>query len=642
MSRPSRLYAIAACAAGLLLLLILRQIDAAPDSGIGALILFDSTEPRIAVALLCGAALGLSGAVLQAVLRNPLAEPTTLGTAAGAQLGIVAATLWLPLTSWYARELAASLGAISATALTCALAWRRGLSPLPLILSGLLVSLFCGAIAALFAVLHTDQLGAVFLWATGSLVQYDWSSTRVLAPQLAVAGGLLFLLARAIGILSLDDGTAQGLGLGTGRVRLAAVGLAVLLSAAVTSTVGVIGFVGLAAPPLARLAGARQTHTQLLWAPLTGALLLGLADQLLQVNARAAAMLPTGTVTALLGGPLLLVLLPRLRDNPGVRDSGWPVRRMRSSVMPWLFLLGLLALTLAVALTLGRNGQGWSWGLGRHGVLFDWRWPRVLASLAAGSALAAAGAILQRLTGNALASPEMLGLSSGSVAGVILAVLLFGAAGQSVTLTAAMLGGAAVLGALLVIGRRSGYAPQRFLLAGIAITTIMSAVTAFLLASGDVRMRMLLSWLNGSTYLVMPPLAMAAASLCAVLLASLALLARPLTILPLGGVAASAIGHETAKGRLGLLLMAAALTAIGTLVVGPLTFVGLLGPQAAMAVGFRRAVPHAVAAALLGGLVMVAADFLGRNILFPYQLPAGLLACLIGCPMMLMATRRGR
>ncbi|MGF0746801.1 iron chelate uptake ABC transporter family permease subunit, partial [Klebsiella pneumoniae] len=152
-----------------------RQALWQPDVDDIAQMLFHySLLPRLAVALLVGAGLGLVGVLFQQVLRNPLAEPTTLGVATGAQLGITVTTLWA-IPGVLASQFAALAGACLVGALVFGVSWGKRLSPVTLILAGLVVSLYCGALNQLMVIFHHDQLQSMFLWSTGTLTQTDWS-----------------------------------------------------------------------------------------------------------------------------------------------------------------------------------------------------------------------------------------------------------------------------------------------------------------------------------------------------------------------------------------------------------------------------------------------------------------------------------
>ncbi|EIT7186002.1 Fe(3+)-hydroxamate ABC transporter permease FhuB [Serratia sp. SRS-8-S-2018] len=603
-----------------------------------------SLLPRLTVSLLAGAGLGLVGVLFQQVLRNPLAEPSTLGVAAGAQLGLTIATLWVLPGGEFTRQLAAMVGAIVVGGLVFGVAWGKRMSPVTLILAGLVLGLYCGAVNSLLALFHYDQLQGMFLWGTGALNQQDWSAVQFLLPRLLVAGALAALLLRPLTLLGLDDGVARNLGLGLSMARFCALGLAIIFSAMLVSAVGVIGFIGLFAPLMAKMLGARRLAHRMMLAPLLGALLLWLTDQVMLGVTQVWREIPTGAATALFGAPLLLWLLPRLRSaaTPPPMNLGDKVPAERGNLPGWILLGGLVLLIgLTLALMLGKNAGGWHWSLGAElDALLPWRWPRVLSALAAGMMLAVAGTLIQKLTGNPMASPEVLGISSGAAFGVVM--MLFMVPGDAFVwlLPAGSLGAAVTLLIIMIAAGRGGFSTERMLLAGIALSTAFTTVIFLLLASGDPRMGGLLTWLSGSTYSVEPAQALRTALVAAGLMILAPLCRRWLTILPLGGATARSVGIALTPARLTILLLAATMTAMATLTVGPLSFVGLMAPHMARMLGFRRALPQMVIAALLGGLLMVFADWCGRMLLFPYQIPAGLLATFIGAPYFVYLLRK--
>ncbi|MBH2730669.1 Fe(3+)-hydroxamate ABC transporter permease FhuB [Serratia marcescens] len=603
-----------------------------------------SLLPRLTVSLLAGAGLGLVGVLFQQVLRNPLAEPSTLGVAAGAQLGLTITTLWVLPGGEFTRQLAAMVGAIVVGGLVFGVAWGKRMSPVTLILAGLVLGLYCGAVNSLLALFHYDQLQGMFLWGTGALNQQDWSAVQFILPRLLVAGALAALLLRPLTLLGLDDGVARNLGLGLSMARFCTLGLAIIFSAMLVSAVGVIGFIGLFAPLMAKMLGARRLAHRMMLAPLLGALLLWLTDQVMLGVTQVWREIPTGAATALFGAPLLLWLLPRLRSaaTPPPMNLGDKVPAERGNLPAWILVGGLVLLIgLTLALMLGKNAGGWHWSLGAElDSLLPWRWPRVLSALAAGMMLAVAGTLIQKLTGNPMASPEVLGISSGAAFGVVM--MLFMVPGDAFVwlLPAGSLGAAATLLIIMIAAGRGGFSTERMLLAGIALSTAFTTVIFLLLASGDPRMGGLLTWLSGSTYSVEPAQALRTALVAAGLMVLAPLCRRWLTILPLGGATARSVGIALTPARLTILLLAAVLTAMATLTVGPLSFVGLMAPHMARMLGFRRALPQMVIAALLGGLLMVFADWCGRMLLFPYQIPAGLLATFIGAPYFVYLLRK--
>lgn len=616
---------------------------ASPDiDNIQQMLFHYSLLPRLAISLLVGAGLGLVGVLFQQVLRNPLAEPTTLGVATGAQLGITITTLWA-LPGALTSQFAALAGACVVGALVFGVAWGKRLSPVTLILAGLVVSLYCGAINQLLVLFHHDRLQSMFLWSTGTLTQTDWSVVLRLWPQLAGGVVLTLLLLRPLTLMGLDDGVARNLGLALSLARLAALTLAIVLSALLVNAVGIIGFIGLFAPLLAKMLGARRLLARLLLASLIGALILWLSDQLILWLARVWREVSTGSVTALIGAPLLLWLLPRLRSmSAPAMDAGDKVHAERQSVL-WFSLAGLAVLVIAsfAALSFGRDAAGWHWATGDLlNDLLQWRWPRIFAALIAGVMLAVAGGIIQRLTGNPMASPEVLGISSGAAFGVVL--MLFFVPGNAFgwLMPAGSLGAAVTLLIILIAAGRGGFSPHRMLLAGMALSTAFTMLLMMLQASGDPRMAKILTWISGSTYGATGSQAIGSGIVMVVLLAMVPLCRRWLTILPLGGETARAVGMALTPARVALLLLAACLTATATMTIGPLSFVGLMAPHIARMMGFRRTMPHIVMSALTGGVMLVFADWCGRMVLFPYQIPAGLLSTFIGAPYFIYLLRK--
>ena len=601
-----------------------------------------SLTPRLAISLLVGAGLGLVGVLFQQVLRNPLAEPTTLGVATGAQLGMTVTTLWA-IPGALTSQFAALAGACIVGALVFGVAWGKRLSPVTLILAGLVVSLYCGAINQLMVIFHHDQLQSMFLWSTGTLTQTDWSIVERLWPQLLGGVMLTLLLLRPLTLMGLDDGVARNLGLALSLARLAALTLAIVISAFLVNAVGIIGFIGLFAPLLAKMLGARRLLARLMLAPLIGALILWLSDQIIIWLTRVWMEVSTGSVTALIGAPLLLWLLPRLRSMtaPSMNASD-SVAQERYHVPAWA-IAGLVILLVAIfaALAFGRDADGWRWA---NGMLLDellqWRWPRVLSALIAGMMLAVAGCIIQRLTGNPMASPEVLGISSGAAFGVVLMLFIVPGNAFGWLLPAGSVGAAVTLLIILIAAGRGGFSPHRMLLAGMALSTAFTMLLMMLQASGDPRMAQILTWISGSTYNATGTQVLQSAAVMLVLFLLVPLSRRWLTILPLGGDTARSVGIALTPARIALLLLAASLTAAATLTIGPLSFVGLMAPHIARMMGFRRTMPHIVMSTLVGGLLLVFADWCGRMIMFPYQIPAGLLSTFIGAPYFIYLLRK--
>ncbi|WP_139707607.1 Fe(3+)-hydroxamate ABC transporter permease FhuB [Aeromonas allosaccharophila] len=600
--------------------------------------------PRLAVTLLAGAALGLAGTLMQQVLRNPLASPTTLGVASGAQLALMMVTLFAPSWLLLGREWIAMAGGSLAMALVFALAWRRQLNPVVIVFAGLVINLYLAAISMGLLLFFQEELKGLLVWGSGSLVQNSWSGVSYLLPRLLAAAVLAAVLVRPLAVLELDDASARSLGVSLQHLRFAGLGLAVFVTACVVSVVGLIGFIGLAAPAMVRLLGIRQLGQRLLWSPILGALLLAATDLLLQSLSRFwPVLIPTGAMTALLGAPLLLWLIPRLGIKSGAPKANADLLVARHPAPARLIGLLLVGLMLAVVASLlfGQGMTGWSWPSWlRWQAQLEWRLPRTLAAGAAGVLLALAGTLLQRVSNNPMASPELLGVSGGTFMGVTATALLLPALPLPLMLVGGLLGAFGCLLLLVVVNRKHGFPPERILLSGIAITALFEPLQAIALANGDLRVQQLLSWMSGSTYYVTLPVAYGLVGLALLMLAACLLVNRWLDLLPMGSAVATALGIRLNRAQLAILLLVAVLTASATLVVGPLSFVGLLAPHMTKLMGLVRARWHLLGAAASGALLMVSADWVGQQILFPQEVPVGLVSTLLGGAYFMWCLRR--
>ena len=283
-------------------------------NALARLIVIDLRLPRTLLALLVGAALGLSGAVLQGLTRNPLAEPGLLGVSTGAALGAVLAIYFGAATAFgLAGPLLGLLGALLACALTFALGQGGTIS---LILAGAAVSSLTAAGIALALNFAPSPYAAyeIMNWLLGSLADKSWPQFWLLLPFVIVGGALLFTTGRALDALSLGEAQAQSLGINLNRLRLVIIMGVALAVGASTAVTGAVGFVGLVAPHLARPFVGHQPSRILFPAALGGALLLLCADiaaRLIQIGPE----LKLGVFTSLVGTPFFFWLVVRLRKT---------------------------------------------------------------------------------------------------------------------------------------------------------------------------------------------------------------------------------------------------------------------------------------------------------------------------------------
>jgi iron complex transport system permease protein len=322
VSLPLSLLAAAILLAATAGSLFLGRADIDPQALVGALtsseptvarlVLVELRLPRAVLAILAGASLGLSGAVLQGLLRNPLAEPGLLGVTAGAGFGAVI-SIYFGLSQVFglATPLMGLAGAVGAGALT--FAFGRG-STLSLILAGSAVSGLMAAFLALALNFAPSPYAAyeMSIWLLGSLSERSWDHILLAAPFVGVGLGILGTMGRDMDALTLGEAQAQSLGVNIDRTRMLAllgVGLAV---GAATSVVGAVGFIGLVAPHLVRPFVGYQPSRTLLPSMLFGAALLLLADiatRAIHTNTE----LRLGMITALVGTPFFFWLVIRLK-----------------------------------------------------------------------------------------------------------------------------------------------------------------------------------------------------------------------------------------------------------------------------------------------------------------------------------------
>lgn len=589
-----------------------------------------SALPRLSMALLTGAALGLSGSLLQQITQNRLVSPMTIGASSGAWLGLVLATLLVPTFAASHGHWAALLGALVAVGLVLLIAGRSGIGGLPLVLGGMAMNLLLGALAAGLVLINNQYTQGLFVWGAGDLAQIDWHWVQWLWPKLLLAVPVLILAPRPLSLLQLGGDAAQGRGLALWPVMLMLFLAALWLCSVSITAVGLIGFIGLLTPNLAKMLGARTARDELFYSALLGALLLLGTDALaLLANRLSGQLVPSGAAAALIGAPVLLWLARRhlAAEDPrglqlprGAERFGW-----RSAL--WVALLAVLALTVALGLARGVDGWHLQWP---SALVWSLRWPRVLTAASAGAGLAISGLLLQRLLRNPLASPDILGLSAGATLAVMLALIIFGGALLgAVAPLAAFVGSLAVLAVLMLLGRRHHYSPALMALLGISLGALLNAALQFVLAKGTGDSFALLGWLAGSTYRATPAQALWL-TVGVLLFGALAVLfQRGLTLIGIGDGVAASRGLNVPRLRLVLLVLVALLCALVTSLLGPVAFLGLLAPHIAVMLGAHRVLPQLLLAASLGAVLMLLADWVGRTLIFPLQIPVGIVASVL-------------
>jgi ferric citrate transport system permease protein len=270
----------------------------------------DFELPRILIAWLAGGALAISGAVIQGVIRNPLAAPDIIGVTKGAGLGAITLILVYPQAAVSYLPLAAFVGGLAAMLIVYLVAYRRGTTVVRLALVGIAVSALCESIIRYVMIDQQQSVGTALVWLTGSLAHVDMSAVWQFLPWVAVLVPMTVLFALRLDLLGLGDDLASGLGVGVERTRRFTLLVAVLLASSTVAVAGTIAFIGLIAPHIARrLVGSR--HAVLIPASAgIGALLLLVSDAIGR-GAHPPIELPAGMVTAFIGAPYFIYLLSR-------------------------------------------------------------------------------------------------------------------------------------------------------------------------------------------------------------------------------------------------------------------------------------------------------------------------------------------
>jgi iron complex transport system permease protein len=607
-----------------------------------------SRLPRMTAGLLVGAVLGAAGAVLQAVSRNVLASPDTLAVNAGSYLalGLVGATgVSLPMI---ASSGVAFAGGLAAAAVVLGLS-GLGTGTVRLVLAGTALMLGLTSVTEGLLLLFPEETEGLYQWNQGSIAQNGFDGVLQMLPIAVIGLAGLLLTASRVDALALGDDAARGVGVPVRATRVTVVVLAALLSAAAVTLAGPIGFVGLAAPalvrPLARrFRGYARSRTALPAAALTGAALVLGSDVLLRalMPDDLSVAVPTGVVTSLVGAVFLVVMALRLRDTAG---TGAPDRLRIPSRAVFLATVAVLVAVLVglvvAAVLVGDSklllGDVVNWARGNAGrtvsFVLDTRVPRVLAALCAGAALALSGTLVQAVTRNPLAEPSVLGVSGGAALGAVLLVTTAPVAGGWAVAGAAFAGAGATAVVVFGLAARGGFQQNRLVLVGIGVAAATTALISLLIVLTDpFNATKALTWLSGSTYGRGLPDVLPVALVLAV--GTVVAVARrtELDLLSLDEDTPRLLGLSLGPGRLGFLVLSVLLSATAVACAGTIGFVGLVAPHAARALVGRRHVRVVPVAMLLGAALVCTADLLGRTVIAPAQLGAGLMTAVIGTP----------
>lgn len=271
------------------------------------IIIYNLRLPRIISAILIGAALSVGGALLQSVMRNPLADPGTIGVSAGAGTAATTILLLFPHMTT-AVPIFAFGGAALACGLIYLLAWKGGVDPVRIILSGVAINSVLGGYNGFLQMLYSDNLQGVLGFMNGSLSGRSWSDVKTLAIYVIIGLFLALICIKSANVLQLGDEMAKNLGINVNLSRIALSAVSAFLAAATVSVAGMIGFVGLVVPHIARMIVGSDYKIMIPTSMLLGAVVLLFADTVGRTLVPGMDI-PVGTIMSMVGGPFFLYML---------------------------------------------------------------------------------------------------------------------------------------------------------------------------------------------------------------------------------------------------------------------------------------------------------------------------------------------
>lgn len=607
--------------------------------------------PRSIASMLVGGNLAVAGVLMQGATRNPIASPSIFGVSAGASLVVA---LWLAITPFGAGAplvLVAFAGAAAGGVLVLAAGNALGArtNTVRLALAGFAVSAVLTSLTQAVVILDESSADKVLFWLAGSLHNSDWRDVRLLAPWSAAGMMIAVAVAFPLNVLALGEEMASSLGKSPAKTRGASLFAVILLTGVSVAVAGPIGFLGLVAPHIVRSLAGPDHRVVLPLAFLLGAVLMVGADLASRFIAYPFET-PSGVLTALVGGPVFVILA----RNRGVVSSAADRRTSVSRIPvahPWRRIVLLFVLVAAASLLVHGAGAvriplreiiGWIAGADGSSalILSRFRAPRVVSALLAGAALAVSGTLIQAIVRNPLAAPEIVGITRGaSLAAVGLSVLFPAAVTGLLDWTA--LAGGGVAGFLTwLLAYRKGVSGVRLALVGIAVSSIGASMVSMLLALYPQDLNVALLWLTGSlwgrswhTVWELVPFVVALVPIAV-------LITNRLDVLALGDATATGLGIRVETLRVVALLVAAILASAAVAKVGAIAFVGLIAPHGARILVGPRHRHLLPASAALGMLILLLADAAGRGLFPPVEIPAGIFTAILGAPYFLILLAR--
>ncbi|OIJ19053.1 iron ABC transporter permease [Anaerobacillus alkalidiazotrophicus] len=594
--------------------------------------------PRLVIGILAGGALAVAGVILQTLTNNPLASASTLGINAGAFFAVVLVMVFFPTLLGKFPFVVALVGAIFSTILVLFLAGKE-LNPVRVALTGLIISLLFSSVTGALQLLFENQTSGLFLWGAGTLIQLDWTGVKFAFPFIFITVIAAIIAGKSLDTLSLGEDIASSLGQSVLKVKIFTWSLAIILASVTVSVVGVIGFIGLIAPHIVRLIGIKGHRPLIIHSFLWGSVILISADvvaRLIQPGQE----IPVGAMTALIGGPWLMFLAYRTakKQKRGERSLGGTKNPLS---LTWLLPVTILCIIIVLYLSFSFNGTTWTpiseWN---STIIWNFRIPRTLTAFIIGMILSISGVLFQGVLRNPLADASVLGITSLSGAGAMIFLVLFPSLSVSWLPIGAILGATVAISIIFITSWKNGFQPILVALMGISVSAFGSAVIQILVVKSKLVVAAALVWLSGSTYAKGWNDVYIALILFIILVPIAIYLTRSLNALAFGDDVATSHGLAVPKTRVIALIIGVALTTAAVSIVGTIGFIGLLAPHIARRLVGYSHLPLMIFSMLLGGFLLTFADFIGRVLLAPKEIPSGLVVTLIGAPYLLYLLKK--
>lgn len=282
------------------------------DNKMVTTIVYKMRLPRNILAALVGANLAVSGVLLQSVMKNPLADPGITGVSSGASVAAIFILLLIPQYTGI-LPIAAFIGGAIACILVFLMAYKNGLKPGRIVLAGVAINTILGGVISYLSTMYSDRIQSAMLWLNGSLATKTWADVEMLFVYSIVGLVVSLFLIRSANVLQLGDDAATNLGFNVNLTRLLISGVAVFLAATSTAVVGIISFVGLIVPHIARMIMGSDHKFTIPFSMILGSIVLLVADTLGRTIG-GAVEIPVGVIMSIVGGPFFLYLL-RKRGN---------------------------------------------------------------------------------------------------------------------------------------------------------------------------------------------------------------------------------------------------------------------------------------------------------------------------------------